>query len=106
MSEVWKSVWSMWKPVLSAAYQVRRMRMPPKGRTATLPSSLRLQGQPQCSSWISSLGASLTKSSTASWSASQSEPLMVSWMCSSLLSLSLITAAAPPSAETVWLRIG
>ena len=31
---------------------------------------------------------------------------MVSWMWSSRLSSSLITAAAPPSAETVWLRMG
>ena len=82
------------------------MRIPPNGRTATVPSSSRLQGQPQCSSWIISFGASLTKVSTASWSASQSAPLTVSWMCSSRESLSLMTAAAPPSAETVWLRIG
>ncbi len=40
----------MWKPVLSAANQVRSIFMPPKGRTLTWPSSLRLHGQPQCSS--------------------------------------------------------
>ena len=78
LREVWNSAWSMWKPVLSAAYQVRRMRMPPKGRTATEPSGSRLHGQPQCSSCTISRGASLTKSSTASWSASQSAPLIVS----------------------------
>src|SRR5713101_507217 len=31
---------------------------------------------------------------------------MVSYACSSRLSPGLITAAAPPSAETVWLRMG
>ena len=59
-SEVWKSVCSMWKPVLSAANHVRWFFMPPKGRTATRPSGSRLQGQPQCSSCSSSRGASLT----------------------------------------------
>src|SRR5919112_872539 len=66
-------------------------------RTATWPSGCRLHGQPQCSSCSSSRGASSTNASTASWSASQSLPEMVSWMCSSSVS---------PSAETVWLRIG
>ena len=75
---VWKSECSMWKPVLSAANQVRSIFIPPKGRTATLPSGMRLQGQPQCSSCIISSGARRTKYSTASWSASQSAPLMVS----------------------------
>src|SRR3954462_7154754 len=31
---------------------------------------------------------------------------MVSWMCSSSVSPSAMTPAAPPSADTVWLRIG
>ena len=35
--------------------------IPPKRRTLALPSGLRLQGQPQCSSWIISLVALLTK---------------------------------------------
>src|SRR3990172_5746990 len=105
-SEVWKSVCSRWKPVLSAANQVRSFCIPPKGRTATLPSGSRLQGQPQCSNCSSSAGAARTKSSTGSGSASQSEPLIVSWMCSSRESLDLITPPAPPSAETVWLRMG
>ena len=56
-SEVWKSVCSMWKPVLSAAYHVRSIFMPPNGRTATLPSGSRLHGQPQCSICMSSSGA-------------------------------------------------
>ena len=56
----------MWKPVLSVANHVRWMRMPPNGRTATLPSGSRLHGHPQCSSWVSSFGASSTNSSTAS----------------------------------------
>ena len=68
----------MWKPVLSAAYHVRMIFMPPNGRTATLPVSSRLHGQPQCSSWVSSFGISLTNSSTASWSVSQSPPETVS----------------------------
>ena len=78
LSVVWKSECSMWKPVLSAANHVRSIFMPPKGRTATVPSGLRLHGQPQCSSWIISSGARFTKYSTASWSASQSAPLTVS----------------------------
>ena len=50
-SDVWNSVWSMWKPVLSVAYHVRLVLMPPNARTATRPSFSRLHGQPQCSSW-------------------------------------------------------
>src|SRR6266566_3297873 len=65
LSDVWKRVCSMWKPVLSAANQVRSCVMPPNGRTATCPSGSRLQGQPQCSSLSSSLGASATKASPA-----------------------------------------
>ena len=68
----------MWKPVLSAANHVRWAFMPPNGRTATLPSGSRLQGQPQCYSRSSSCGASRTNASTASWSHSQSPPEMVS----------------------------
>ena len=34
----------MWKPVLSAANQVRSIRIPPNGRTATRPSGSRLPG--------------------------------------------------------------
>ncbi len=75
---VWNRVWSMWKPVLSAANQVRWAFMPPKGRTATEPSGSRLHGQPQCSRRSISAGASRTKASTASWSQSQSPPEMVS----------------------------
>ena len=75
---VWNSVWSKWKPVLSAANLVRFFFMPPKARTATRPSGRRLQGQPQCSSWRSSSGASRTKYSIASWSPSQSLPETVS----------------------------
>ena len=67
--EVWKRACSMWKPVLSAAKQVRHVVMPPKGRTLMLPSGSRLQGQPQRSSWLISSGACCTKYSTTSWSA-------------------------------------
>ena len=68
----------MWKPVLSAANQVRIFFMPPKARTATWPSGCRLHGQPQCSSCSSSRGASCTNASIASWSPSQSLPETVS----------------------------
>ena len=71
-------MWSMWKPVLSAANHVRIFFIPPNGRTAMRPSGSRLHGQPQCSRRSSSSGASLTKASTASWSHSQSPPEMVS----------------------------
>src|SRR5712691_2764906 len=80
--------------------------MPPKGRTLTRPSGSRLHGQPQCSSWITSPGASFTKASTTSWSARKSLPKIVSFACVSRLSLSRMTAAVPPSADTVWLRMG
>ena len=76
--EVWKSACSMWKPVLSAANQVRIFFMPPNARTAMCPSGCRLHGQPQCSSCSSSRGASSTNASMASWSPSQSLPEMVS----------------------------
>ena len=66
LREVWNRVWSMWKPVLSAANHVRIFVMPPKGRTAIRPSASRLQGQPQWSRRKSSWGASLTNASTAS----------------------------------------
>ena len=77
-SEVWNSACSMWKPVLSEANQVRIFFMPPNARTATWPSGCRLHGQPQCSSWSSSRGASSMKASMASWSPSQSLPEIVS----------------------------
>src|SRR5713101_7488623 len=80
--------------------------MPPKGRTLTRPSGSRLHGQPQCSSWMTSPGASLTNVSTTSWSARKSLPKIVSFACVSRLSLSRMTAAVPPSADTVWLRMG
>src|SRR6185369_15110983 len=41
--DVWNSVCSMWKPVLSAANQVRSIFMPPKARTLARPSAVRLQ---------------------------------------------------------------
>ena len=78
LSEVWNRACSMWKPVLSAANQVRLFFMPPKARTAMRPSSWRLHGHPQCSSCSSSRGASLTNASIASWSPSQSLPEIVS----------------------------
>ena len=58
----------MWKPILSAAYQVRFVVMPPKARVATVPSSFREKGQPQFSSRASSFGASWTKYWMQSWS--------------------------------------
>src|SRR5258706_2706746 len=96
----------MWNPVLSAANSVRFTVIPPKGRTLTRPSGSRLHGHPQCSIWIACSGASLTNVSTTSWSARKSLPKIVSFACVSRLSLSRMTAAIPPSAETVWLRMG
>ena len=77
-----------------------------KRRTLTSPLSLRLHGQPHCSSWVISRGAFSTKYSTTSCSHSQSPPPTVSLKWLSRLSSSLITAAEPPSAATVWERIG
>src|SRR5271165_2026940 len=96
----------MWKPVLSAANHVRRFFIPPKARTAMCPSGSRFHGHPHRSNCNNSWGASLTKASTASWSLSQSPPDIVSYACSSRLSSGFATPAAPPSAETVWLRMG
>ncbi len=104
--EVWNSVCSMWKPVLSAANHVRSIFMPPKARTLAWPSALRLHGQPQCSICTISSWAWPTKNSTTSCSHSQSPPATVSWKWASRLSCDCVTAAAPPSAATVWLRIG
>ena len=81
--DVWKSVWRMWKPTLSAANAVRLTDIPPKARWLTRPSGSRDQGQPQCSSWMISFGHRATKNSTASWSARKSDPLIVSRACSS-----------------------
>src|SRR6266508_2474744 len=46
--------------------------------------------------------------SIASWSPSQSEPLIVSYMCQSQLSSDMLPSAAPmpPCAATVWERVG
>ena len=77
--------------------------MPPNARTATEPSSSRLQGQPQCSSCTSSTvgPACRRKFSTTSWSHSQSPPLTVSFeMQLSSESSAPLTPAAPPSAAT------
>src|SRR2546428_12840096 len=77
-----------------------------EGARAHAPVGSRLHGQPQCSSWITSPGASLTNASTTSWSARKSLPKIVSFACVSRLSFSRMTAAVPPSADTVWLRMG
>ncbi len=45
-SDVWNRVCRRWKPVLSAANQVRARLMPPNRRTATSPSSVRDHGSP------------------------------------------------------------
>src|SRR5436305_14631717 len=46
--------------------------------------------------------------SMASWSPSQSDPLMVSYMCQSQLSSDMLPSEAPmpPCAATVWERVG
>ena len=44
LSEVWNSVWSMWKPVLSAANHVRIFFMPPNGPHGDVPVGLAAPG--------------------------------------------------------------
>ena len=46
--------------------------------------------------------------SIASWSPSQSEPLIVSYICQRQSSSLILPSAAaiPPCADTVWLRVG
>src|SRR6266702_2693798 len=63
---------------------------------------------PKCSSSYTSFGASRHMNSIASWSPSQSEPLMVSYMCQSQWSSPMLPSAAPmpPCAATVWERVG
>ena len=106
-SDVWNSVCSMWKPVLSAANQVRIFFMPPKARTAMCPSGCRLQGQPQCSSCSSSRGGLLDERLDR---VLVTQPVaagdgVVGVLVEAVVG-SAMTPAAPPSADTVWLRIG
>src|SRR5258705_10169394 len=63
---------------------------------------------PKCSNWYTSLGASRTRNSIASWSPSQSEPFTVSYMCHSHESSPMSPSAAPipPCAATVCERVG
>src|SRR4030088_1040799 len=63
---------------------------------------------PKCSSSYTSLGASRTMNSIASWSPSQSEPFTVSYMCHSHESSPMLPSAAPipPCAATVCERVG
>ncbi len=56
----------MKKPVLSAAKVVLGTDMPPNGLWYILPSGRRLQGTPILSKNLTSTGARLTRSSTAS----------------------------------------
>src|SRR6266702_2060203 len=102
-------------PVRSAAQQERCTgrspkfcEWPPKGRWYTVPFSLRSNGMPKCSSSYTSLGASRTMNSIASWSPSQSEPFTVSYMCHSHESSPMLPSAAPipPCAATVCERVG
>src|SRR3977135_930521 len=63
---------------------------------------------PECSCSYTSLGASRTMNSIASWSPSQSEPFTVSYMCHSHESSPMLPSAAPipPCAATVCERVG
>src|SRR5882762_889730 len=63
---------------------------------------------PKCSSSYTSLGASRTMNSIASWSPSQSDPFTVSYMCHSHESSPMLPSAAPipPCAATVCERVG
>ena len=106
LSEVWNSVCSRWKPVLSAANQVRFFFIPPNARTATWPSGSRLHGQPQCSSLISSRGRLGDERLDGVLVA---QPVAAGDRVVRVLVEAVVGAiapAAPPSAETVWLRIG
>src|SRR5207245_4754169 len=112
---LWYSVCSIACPVRSAAQQERCTgrspkfcEWPPKGRWYTVPFSLRSNGMPKCSSSYTSLGASRTMNSIASWSPSQSEPFTVSYMCHSHESSPMLPSAAPipPCAATVCERVG
>src|SRR6266851_283842 len=112
---LWYSVCSIACPVRSAAQQERCTgrspkfcEWPPNGRWYTVPFSLRSNGMPKCSSSYTSLGASRTMNSIASWSPSQSEPFTVSYMCHSHESSPMLPSAAPipPCAATVCERVG
>src|SRR5216683_1723247 len=112
---LWYSVCSIAWPVRSAAQQERCTgrspkfcEWPPKGRWYTVPFSLRSNGMPKCSSSYTSLGASRTRNSIASWSPSQSEPFTVSYICHSHESSPMLPSAAPipPCAATVCERVG
>src|SRR6266853_3295162 len=112
---LWYSVCSIAWPVRSAAQQERCTgrspkfcEWPPNGRWYTVPFSLRSNGMPKCSSSYTSLGASRTMNSIASWSPSQSEPFTVSYMCHSHESSPMLPSAAPipPWAATVCERVG
>src|SRR6476661_5220435 len=63
---------------------------------------------PKCSSSNTTCGALLHMYSIASWSPSQSEPLIVSYMCQSQLSSDMLPSDAPmpPCAATVCERVG
>src|SRR6185295_17572582 len=63
---------------------------------------------PKCSSSNTTCGAILHMYSIASWSPSQSDPLMVSYMCHSQLSSDMLPREAPmpPWAATVCERVG
>ena len=73
-----------------------------------MPSGLRSNGIPKCSSSYTTCGAILHMYSIASWSPSQSEPLIVSYMCQSQLSSDMLPSDAPmpPCAATVCERVG
>src|SRR5215207_6965549 len=73
-----------------------------------LPSSVRENGTPQCSSSYTASGALRQRYSIESWSPSQSEPLTVSYMCQRQSSGPMLPSAAemPPCAATVCERVG
>src|SRR5260221_3150315 len=73
-----------------------------------VPLSLRSKGMPKCSSYIPDSGPLRHMNSFASWSPSQSEPLMVSYICQCQLSSPILPreAPTPPCAATVCERVG
>ena len=104
--EVWNSVCSMWKPVRSAANQVRSVCMPPKARTfdaavrRTAPGAAPLLHLHELLVRVGNevLDHVLLAQPVAALHG------VVEVLLEGVMRLG--TAAAPPSAATVWLRMG
>ena len=96
----------MWKPVLSAANQVRIFFMPPNGRTAMLAVRLAAPGTAPMLQAQQLLRGLLDERLHGVLVA---QPIAAGDGVVGVLVEAVVgamTPAAPPSAETVWLRIG